>query len=1794
MEKLRPNAETFRLRALTTLLNKDIDRAGLEIRKALELEPRWEIIRFTAATIDYYSALSRAVLSDHFDSWPLPIDWAFVKRDDESLTPLRDAARVFLELAETPFKEKDEKRVYESWHLACLINDADRQDDAKKYYQKIVAIDPTHFRAIAWAIERNLDVDLGTSERALRKLIAEGKAEIPHILALVSYYLKFRRTKKALDLLNDRKVAFSTQQQEALWKYWHIRVLTASGKRQSIFNSLDDLRESEKYREAQTLILFANAKQKGDWQPLFRHLESSYEKTKDPIFLFECCALKAQHKDWKYVSERAETLVEKIGTVESLRIAAISTYNAKRFQRCLELLDKHRKLCYQQKLPIELRRIRISCQRALGILLGAIIDAEELAREEPTTVNLLSLAEIYAVKGDTKMVAVTSRPLADRLDVPLEKMFWLSRILQWEDREIAITFWRRAIIQNLPDSLVAEACTLGFQLGLDQEVTPLLTRMQTLGYEKRGGVQFATRDDIISFFKQRHEDAIKLSEFYRSGTIPIHMIAEALQKRPLADLYHSALLENESISKPKGQLYLLARHGGRGLITGFPDKKPDWRLNLDITALLLAAHLDILSEVEKAFKPLRIPQDTVPALRSMRDRFTAHQPSRFRIYEQIIELAERGLLRTAKYELPAKYENTPLIAELGKDWVAAFENVRANNGYVVEFLPLKKQDLSGISTALPPNAHQYLVNCRGLVEALRKHGPLSDELYKTSLELLGTEGKSLPSDVLPRDGSLLFCCGIIPEVLADAKLLQIICERYTVYFEKSELDRVRDELKQYRQRIKMSDWLGSLVERIRKGIDEQIYQIIPYQVEKDEMGKALHQPTPEILCMLTLVQMKSQANDVTWVDDRSLNSFAAIGATRSIGINEILKALVGAGVMDLDAYYRKLLKLRAANVLFIPVQKDEILYHIKKAAIENGIMVETQELSILRRYIASCLMHGDILQKPPISEVNPNKPGEMGFVLSLSHAMVEAIIDVWANEEEFEGIREARSDCLIENLYLDHLALLDVTGMPRSKQNDQFLLAVSYAGLMFQAVILVKPIKDEHAKPQAKDFLEYLYARILRKRIDADPQFLPMLADMMKKYFLNARSGPLKKYPKWAVIGMFQEMHEALPESLRNEIDLDTDFMSSIGYKTATTVSVADLNFEANNFWKSAVEAVNGRSATISPIGSDHKIELRHCKTKDGRNSFCFNHPENGQPIGNNDFDVELLLESPIEREKTIRNNRYWFDCANIVFERVVAEIVSMEDARHRIEASRAWRDSSATVFYAALNDKLRNNFVKQLPFNHADLLPVSVDGLLRYFRLTNDVGPGIAFKEVLEESAKTLLLDENIEIALGRFVSLPIPLPQTLMSAISALSKQDRRTLIKRLMRLTGSPISKTHFLFILLSVGDDASSYRRLAKRLINKQLSAESEADFTAYLSILIWVNEEFGHWQDSRNLSHQLRLVLVWSHSYRLYTIFKSLGAPSDWLGEMFVNARYHVPHEFFSRNPDYWLDIAHPRRVNWRAFLLSSLSYAIGKKNLDYIDGKNIQERLHDLTFPQSEGLRWAHPFLMIDSTRTRNSLESFFGGDRGEKLSSLLSAEDVSSLSSSSLRETAKDAISILNEKKDFNLAWAVLNAIIGDLPPDPSLSNDLKALYLKTDFVELFKTNSLTGRVAILFASFQAGYIKDEGLRGYLKEQLAKIAVFLADNGSGGVPPNPDLKDRASEFEDLGIFLLDPALNISIAAEKPNSVIPEFCDILRRFVDAWPAMVPMVKRSVQRFYQELPISQAQQFIELLIRLRAE
>jgi hypothetical protein len=170
-EGLNPNAETRRLHALALLLTGSLPSARTQIQISLNEQGKWESVRVASAIINYFSALSPVALPNRMIPWPEPVEWAFVKRDDQSLDCLRKAKAEFEVLALEPDQEDESRQLFEIWCLACLANGPDQQVEAQQFCRRLLGKDPTNSRALAWALARDYEVDLPAIERAMEKFI---------------------------------------------------------------------------------------------------------------------------------------------------------------------------------------------------------------------------------------------------------------------------------------------------------------------------------------------------------------------------------------------------------------------------------------------------------------------------------------------------------------------------------------------------------------------------------------------------------------------------------------------------------------------------------------------------------------------------------------------------------------------------------------------------------------------------------------------------------------------------------------------------------------------------------------------------------------------------------------------------------------------------------------------------------------------------------------------------------------------------------------------------------------------------------------------------------------------------------------------------------------------------------------------------------------------------------------------------------------------------------------------------------------------------------------------------------------------------------------------------------------------------------------------------------------------------------------------------------------------------------------------------------------------------------------
>ncbi|MBE7557283.1 MAG: hypothetical protein HS126_40115 [Anaerolineales bacterium] len=763
-------------------------------------------------------------------------------------------------------------------------------------------------------------------------------------------------------------------------------------------------------------------------------------------------------------------------------------------------------------------------------------------------------------------------------------------------------------------------------------------------------------------------------------------------------------------------------------------------------------------------------------------------------------------------------------------------------------------------------------------------------------------------------------------------------------------------------------------------------------------------------------------------------------------------------------------------------------------------------------------------------EGRPNEFSWRACVSTWFGELTHVFVELWVTGEDDEIIHQARADWLLANLYIDHLGLSKLAGLPRVQQDDRYMVAISLTGLIAHA------ISFEPARVAARRYyLDWLLHRILRKRFEADPELVFLVADLLKKTLLDTiQRESIQNLPEPVMILLLRKFYDDLPTAIHDELGRDTDFMARIGLINLTAITIDEFNFDGDDFIRVANEAVNGRRATITPLGSNTEIIFQPVENHPGKFIFSYDHPETGATKVVAGDNLVILLGSPSEREMALRRNRQWFDCSRQKLDEIVAEIASMEDPRRRIDAVEDWRNASVAVYYSNLDGILRN----QRDFQFDDLIPPSAEGLLRHFRLSPDVESGEIFQEALATAAQTLIDEENLIMAIDRLTGLPAPLPAPLVEAFIALSPTEQRQIIKDLIKIAGSPLSRMHLVYLLLHSGNQVPAFQRLAWRIVGSLFSPEGAEAVEAFFAMLKWTNGEIGGWPDTRHWPAHVRLAIVWAHAHRLFSIFISAGAPPSWLQNTFSQASQRIHFEAFEWDTDYWFDITHPRNVDRDAFLLAGLSYALGEETNAFIE-KGLRDLVVSHAFMNVEGVRIPNLKLLRASSQAPNSLNSFLSGDLGEKLSPLLGAEDAAIFTQTSLQSLMEQTIGNIAEESNVGLHWAWLLALFGDTLPPNELIDRLRSTLHQIDFEALLQKDVELGLLAIQVASLQVKHLDDETLRLQLKKGLVQIAKILANLGmaQGGSINENDLARQ----DQIPLRLLETALHISKAVQSPG-----------------------------------------------------
>ncbi len=1790
-KRIGRDAETHRLEALAMLVLGDLPAADSAIRIAYDTAPNWEFIRFTKAIIGYVSCL--VSLPRRLITWPEPPDWAIVKTDDKSLERLRHSELEFAFLAENTQRGEHWKRILETWRLGCLANDPNRQEEASQFCRSLLDKDLTNYRAVIWAHVRNYQVPLSDSESALLRFVETDEQVNPvdrveSVCTLISLFLRADRVNEAKKLLKETRSEFSAVGGDAGWNFWNSQVLLAEGEIDTAITHAKQERNPDVRRKMLLSALRAKGESSSDWHPYFRYLERCYRRTKGPEYLFELCAIHAELNDWEFVASQSHALVQAVRSPRAIRLAANALWRRKSVDACLKLLNQCERHFSGKVLPGDLTRLRVECRITKGALPQAVAEAKDLLRRDGRVENVLTLMQAQLRHADLKELAITARTLIDSNDVAPQALLRAATWVQFEDVELAKRLWRRAAQEAETDPVqLSGLIEAGYSLGLDRETAPLFAQARKFSKEGKGSFKLVALDDFLKRHRERVQHLNDLQKDYDQGVFPLHVMCDPLN-RTVVDLLHGVLEHQRKEFNPLHQSNVFIRHGGRPLFEDLIETSAEWRLHLDVSALIVAEDLGVLDAVERVFQPIRISPRLLSALVIQQRVLQHQQPSQIRLARDVLAFVDDGRIQPLGQLLEKQTEGPDELDALrhskGGQWVAVLREAQLTGVFVIDHLPLISPAAPDQHLIVPAPFVSRVIGCHTILRNLQEFGWISIEQSEAARESLGKSHEASGPTVTLPEGSKLFFHGNVIESLAEAGLLAIVSKHYEVLADATYLQYARQMVRTAQYLDESQLWLRRLTERVRNGINSGVYRCV--EVPDDRLAEEPESGRFEDAATVTdLLIENSEKGSILWIDDRHINSYSRSGSAPIVGVNEVLAALRTRGELADQDYFSRLHNLRRGNAKYIPVSAEEILWHLERAPIVDKEIQETPELMTLRRYIAACLSDTDCMQIPPRPEGSANPSGEIAFVLETKRAIEEAIVKVWRDTAATLGVSEVRAEWILSNMYTGSFGIRHLLPNAEARGDASYLLGLDLAGLITTGILInIGNPLDDVIQPNCASFINWFENRIMLPRLRANPEtakvaglmIATLIKDAAAQEYQNETEEELSRLVKY-------RLFSNLPREIRNEVTLSEELMAWIGTKVIDTITLGSVDFERVAFSSAVESLMNGESeVTLSNVkGSIEFILRRKPDHADGAPIIhVLDASDLTKPPTWQLKDHFLLMGShnPDIVHKALLDNRYWFDCDKDSFEAILQEISSLTSATARLDRVQGWRRESAEVYYRDIQARL----TRSPNFEWSELIPSSAEGLVRHYRLPSQINEAGDFRSIWTRAGQDLVNDEGLEVALERLACAPIKIPEAIVQQLKALSADERENYFRRLAGRWTSPVTRIQLVDLILRTSADTEAAFGLAQEAVTALYDREKGgAQFKLFESLLSFVHEAFAYWPETSGWPSAFRLVLIWAHASQLHHIFNNAQAnPGEFADVIQQYTRGQSAAEVLHRRLDLWNDVLHWRRFSRQIFLTHGVAGALSENDPVAIDKLRLKDLIEDTAFREDER-RNVIP-LLRDSDLTTNATGSFLGGDREQVLNSA-TGEDFSGLSSNNLRTLVTQALTNLQDNGSVR-DWGTIDCVVGDLPIYDELSSQLKELIENSALETMCSQDCFAALLALRVATSQSPHWKDEEINAQLEDSIVRLATLETHNTEEGQQISDDARMGA---------LFDGALGLSIRSNDAKLSSLTFSRILRRMLESSPKLANHFSTGFVTLLLQLPAAQLHGMWQLLLFLRA-
>jgi hypothetical protein len=584
---------------------------------------------------------------------------------------------------------------------------------------------------------------------------------------------------------------------------------------------------------------------------------------------------------------------------------------------------------------------------------------------------------------------------------------------------------------------------------------------------------------------------------------------------------------------------------------------------------------------------------------------------------------------------------------------------------------------------------------------------------------------------------------------------------------------------------------------------------------------------------------------------------------------------------------------------------------------------------------------------------------------------------------------------------------------------------------------------------------------VIRPRFAAERELASATIDQLKRVMAGAieRDDPTKEAVLTRLVG---RLWQDLPMEVRNVVDVDQDFLRSIGVTMTSIATVGPVRVDRRLLWEALAKALADGERRVIQATNKAAVELErvsespiHFRIK------CSDLGFEGHLAGD---EFGFLSESFADREKSAARLTHWFDIPQDRRNELVAKVTGGQDASTRMDLAAEARKASVEELYRRVFDSIKPGST----FRPSEAVPVDPRHLLDHLRLDEADSPESRWGR----AAKRLIADIGVVGAVMRLGGVPVRLPDDIVQALRDLPATRRRRSMRIIRKaLLASPVGVVQLAYLWSRMSVGSRHLPKIQTQLASVLCTEVHRPIFDAWLATLRWVQEQFGFDQRMRALPPDLHLTLIWAHGDRLFRVLMATGVPPEWIQAVFDRKDYGVAPSLVFQDADFSNDVASPERVHVETLVMAGLGVVAADDSELTETFRNAVERR---TASSGEGghERWFYP-LLADTSGATNRIGSWLGD--GSRQLTLLPPEVRPLFTQEAIGAMVHEACAAISANEDERLSWMKLFAVYGDFPPATQALDAIQNTLLAVDLAGYLKTDPSCAVAALRIVSQHA-----------------------------------------------------------------------------------------------------------------------